>query len=306
MPPYQVEQTSPALPVEAHPASIRAYLALAGGVGCIGFSAIFVKKAATYGDVVAFYRMAIGALVLSPLVLANWRRGSMRLPRGAIWMGLLAGVFFSLDLVTWHTAIMRGTAGMATLLANTAPVWVGLGAWLIFRERLRPTYWLGLFVALGGVVLIMGLDALRGAGFGGGNLLAIAAAIAYACYLLLTQPARARIDNLSYLWLFSLTSAILFLILSLTLGHPLIGLPRQSYLSLIGLGVFSHVGGWLLINYAFGRLRASLVSVTLLGQPLVTTLVAMPVLGEIPTLWHVAGGLITLAGIYLVHRSASE
>jgi len=74
---------------------------------------------------------------------------------------------------------------------------------------------------------------------------------------------------------------------------------------MIGLALFSHLGGWLLITYAFGRLNASVVSVTLLGQPIVATLVAAPILGEVPGFWHITGGLITLAGIYIVHRSAT-
>jgi drug/metabolite transporter (DMT)-like permease len=72
------------------------------------------------------------------------------------------------------------------------------------------------------------------------------------------------------------------------------------------LGLITHMSGWLLINYAFGHLPASLASVTLLAQPIITTLVALPILGETPKPWHIVGGLITLIGIYTVHRSAAN
>lgn len=286
--------------------NVRYYLALGIGILCIGFSAIFVKLANTTGDVVGFYRMGSAALALTVPVAISWRRGRVRLPRKAIGLGLLGGLTFAGDIWLWNTALMMIQAGTATLLGNTAPIWVALGTWLIFREKLRSTYWLGLALALGGAALIIGIDALLGMETSLGNLLGLLTGISYGTYQLVTRCARECIDNLTYTWLFSAVGAFIFLFLSLVLDHPLLGLPTSSYLALLGLGLFSHVGGWLLINYAFGRLRASLVSVTLIGQPIVTALIAMPLLGETPGIWHVIGGLTALTGIYVVYRSAAR
>jgi drug/metabolite transporter (DMT)-like permease len=277
-------------------------LALAVGILCIGFSAIFVKLANTTGDVVGFFRLGIATLVLTIPVWLNWRRGRAKLPRGAIGLGLLGGLTFTADIGMWNTALTMIDAGTATLLGNTAPIWVALGAWFIFREKLHPTYWLGLALALCGAGVIVGLDAFLGMDTGLGNLLGVLTGVSYGAYQLVTQRAREHIDSLTYTWLFSGVGALAFLALSLLLRHPLVGLPTRSYFALLGLGLISHVGGWVLINYAFGHLRASLASVTLLGQPIVTALVAMPLLGEMPGVWHVGGGLMVLAGIYVVHR----
>ena len=298
----------PASPSHTPPPPARAsiYLALAGGIVCIGFSAIFVRFANTTGDVVGFFRLGIAALALSIPAALNWQRGRARIPRRAIWLGLLGGLAFAIDIALWNTAVTKTSASIATLMGNTAPVWVSLGAWLIFREKLRQTYWLGLAVAMGGAGLIMGLDALQGLETNLGNLLALLAGMAYAAYQLITKRARDQIDNLSYMWLFTTSGGLLLLIVSLALGHPLTDLPAKSYLALLALGLFSHMGGWLLINYAVGRLDAALVSVTLLGQPIVTALVALPILGEMPRTWHILGGLVTLIGIYIVHRSAAN
>jgi drug/metabolite transporter (DMT)-like permease len=66
------------------------------------------------------------------------------------------------------------------------------------------------------------------------------------------------------------------------------------------LGILVQFLGWFLINYAQGYIRASVVAPTLLGQPVLTALLAIPLLGETFTLRHIAGGLTVLAGIYLV------
>lgn len=305
MPTYPAQRATSAADGPTGPKT-HAYLALIGGILCIGFSAIFVKLAASTGDVVAFFRLGIATLVMTLPAMVNWRRGKARLPHRALWLGLLGGLTFAADAGLWNTALTMGTAANITLLGNTSPIWVGLGAWLLFRERLRPIYWLGVAIALGGATLIVGWDVLQGAGINLGNVLGMLAGIIYAAYQLITQRARQQIDNLTYTWVFSGTGAIILLIVCLALKHPLTGLPVRSYLAMLGLGLITHTGGWLLINYAFGYLRASLVSVTLLGQPIVTTLVALPILGEAPSWWHVLGGIITLAGIYVVHRSINS
>lgn len=277
---------------------------------CIAFSGIFVRWANTTGDVVGFFRVAIAALVMTPAVLIHRSRGRMRLPRPAIGLGLLAGLLFAIDMGLWATAINMTTVANATLLGNTAPLWVGLAAWLLLGERLGRGYWIGLVVALSGAALIIGLDAYTELQISPedprrliGNLLPVISGVAYAAYQIVTQRARSQIDTLSYSWLFSLSGALILLAVTIVMGHPLTGYQPRQYAAMVGIALVSHVGGWLLLNYALGKLRASLVSVTLLAQPVLSALLAVRLLGETPTEWHIIGGVVTLVGIYLVHRS---
>jgi drug/metabolite transporter (DMT)-like permease len=129
-----------------------AYVALGFDVLCIGLSAIFVKLAGVPGPVSAFYRVFFATLLLAPWWLVRRRP----LPgRRVLLATCLGGVFFAADLALWNSAIMLTDAGVATLLANNAPLWVGLGAWLFFHERLTANFWLGLAVAMIGMVLII-------------------------------------------------------------------------------------------------------------------------------------------------------
>ncbi|MDQ3928056.1 MAG: DMT family transporter, partial [Chloroflexota bacterium] len=76
----------------------------------------------------------------------------------------------------------------------------------------------------------------------------------------------------------------------------------DQYLSLVALALISHVLGWLAINYALGHLPASLTAVTLLLQPVMTALLAVPLLGEGLSLYQAGGGVLVLLGIYIVVR----
>ncbi len=276
-----------------------AYLALAVGVVCIGWSAIFVKFAGIPGPASAFYRMLISGLVLVPWRLA---RGGPWPERRILLLIAIGGAFYALDLALWNTSILLTSAAMATLLANNAPLWVGLGALLFFKERLGRLYWLGLFIALAGMAVLMGLDAVLHLRFRLGELLAIGASVAYATYLLTTQRARVHVDTLTFMTISAVASIAVLWVASLSLRAPLTGYSAKSWWALVGMGLFSQLGGWLAINYALGHLRAAHVSVTLLGQAVVTTVLAMPLLGEFPALHQVVGGLLVLTGIYVVNQ----
>jgi drug/metabolite transporter (DMT)-like permease len=87
-------------------------------------------------------------------------------------------------------------------------------------------------------------------------------------------------------------------------GHALWGFAPGTWLALLALALISQVAGWLAITYALGHLSASVVSPTLLAQPVLTALFAVPLLGEGLSPRQMLGGLVALAGIYLVNRGA--
>jgi len=284
----------------------RVYGALAFGIVCIGMSAIFVKWAGLPGAVSGFYRIAIAVAVLG-LPFARRAAGGRVVRDPRVWaLALLAGVFFAADLAVWNTSLLITSAANATLLGNDAPIVVGLGALLLFRERPRATYWLGLVVALVGMSLIAGWDLLSRSPLGVGDLLAMVAGVSYGGYLLATQRIRAKMDTLSSLLIPGVAGVVLLLAFCLATRQPMWGFSQQSYLALLGVGLVSQVAGWLAINFALGHMPASIVSVTLLGQPIVTALLAVPLLGEALEGHQVIGGLITLAGIFLVNRGVAR
>ena len=289
----------------SHRASlVGVYAALGIGVIGLGFSAIFVRWAEAPGIVSAAYRMGIAvALLALPFLRSLMRTG--KLPGPGVRWALLGGLFFALDVGIWATGVMLSGATNPTLLANVAPVWVGLGALFLFHEKLNRTFWIGLLLGLCGAAVVLGLDSIRGFSLGLGTLLGLAASVFYALYYLATQRGRETLDPLSYSWISAASSAILLILLAVLFGQPLAGYPAKSYLSFLAAGVVTQVLGYLAINYALGHIPASLVAPTLLGQPVATALLAGPLLGERLEPIQVLGGLGVLAGVFLVHRSKS-
>lgn len=296
----------PATSVGTPVSMLRVYGTLVIGLICIGLSAIFTRDAQVPGTVSGMYRVGIAALVLAPLFWRNVRRGKVVRGRRVWLLAAAAGVFFMLDVSIWNTSLFLTNAANATLMANDAPIIVGLVAVLIFRERLRLSYWVGLAVALGGMGIIVGLDVFSGTGLGVGDLLAMLAGFFYAFYMLVIQRVRVYMDTLSSLWISTFMGTLLLIGLNVALGHSLWGFTLSQYAYLFALGLVSQVIGYLAINYALGHLPASVVSPTLLGQPVLTALLAVPLLGEMLEPRQAIGGIVALVGIFLVNRSVNK
>ena len=264
---------------------------------------MFGKWANAPGPVIGFYRIGLATIILFPVFLYRKYKYGVKFPLAILLFPLLGGIFTALDHGTWNSSLRFTSAANATLLGNTAPLWVALFAWLVFRQKLRGLFWVGLLLALGGAVIVLGSDFILHPSIGMGDMLAVAAGVFYAGYFLVTEVGRKKLDTLSYVWMVDLIAAITLLMISLGMNMPLTGYPPQTYLAFLGAALVSQVGGYLSIGYALGHLPASIVSPTLIGQPVVTALLAIPLLGEALRTEQLLGGLFVLAGIYLVHRS---
>lgn len=252
---------------------LRAYLAMGLGVIGMGFSGIFVKWANAPGAVTGFYRMAIALVLLAPIFF-NQQRKRAKIPGRETAVALIAGFFFAGDLIFWNTGILISGVTNPTLMGNTAPLWVGIGALLIFREKLNRTFWMGLLLAIGGAAIILGLDALGDVGLG--TFFGLLAGIFYAGYYLVTQRSRQKLDALSSFWLSAVSSTFFLLLAALLLGQPLTGYPAATYWNFLALALLVQAGGQLAINFALGYLPASIVSPTMLAQPILTAIFAIP------------------------------
>jgi drug/metabolite transporter (DMT)-like permease len=275
------------------------YIVLLFGLLCIGWSAIFVKLADVTGFASAFYRMFFASVAVLPLWLFRKKK---TLDKSSIKIAAFCGVLFACDIAMWNTSIMLSKAAIATLLANLSPVWVGMGAIFLYKEKTKTVFWIGTIVALFGVAVIVGIDKLYHTRLSYGNFLAICASVFYAAYLLTTQKARGTIDTVSFTAISMITSSIVLFIICTVANVPMLEFSQKSWYSLVGLGLISQFLGWLAINWSLGYIKSTSASVSLLSQSVITALIAIPVLGELLTWPEILGSIIVLFGVFLVNR----
>ncbi len=267
---------------------------------------IFVKAIHANGFLVAFWRMAFALLVLTGILLIR-RKNRKRLVLGSDWfLAVAGGVVLTINLCLWCTALNYVPVANVTLLDNTAPLWVGLFGWMFLRHRTGRAYWIGLATALAGAAIMLGFgDGQKGAFILPGNLLGVLCGLTYGSYQLITARVREKMDSLSYTWLMAAIATCLLLpvvFFSGQFGYPL---AERSYILLFLMALTSQVIGYYLINHALGHLPTGAASVSLIGQPVIATALGALLIGEVPSLVKILGGILCLIGIFIVNLYAA-
>ena len=281
------------------------YLALGAGVLCLSLSSFFIHWSEAPGIVTSFYRLSIAAIFLIPFLLWNIIKKKQIINK---WMlfPLAAGVFNAFDHASWSTSIGMTKIATATLVNNIAPLWVALFAGIFFREKLKFGFWIGLLFTLVGAAVVLGNDLIYHPTLGSGDLLALLSSFFYAGYYILTQIGRRKINTITYISLACLSGGLTLFGIAGVQQMPISGYSQTTYLVFLGAALISQVCGYFSMVYALGHLPASVVSPTMIAQPVLTALMAIPIAGQLLSLPQIIGGLVVLAGIFLVNRHQEE
>jgi drug/metabolite transporter (DMT)-like permease len=267
-----------------------------GGIFISGLGPLLVRHSPVDAASTAFWRM----LVAAPIAFWLARR-EPALPLRAKLLAIVAGLLLGADLVLWNRSVLSTTILEATLLVMIYPLLVAIGGYLLWRDRITGRLGLGGGLAFAGLV-VMTIGPVSGQSSVEGNLYALAAALFYAgCILITGRLCRAHSTIAVTAWSF--------------LGAALGALPAAPF-----EGAFqpADVSGWaymmvyggitlvgyLLINRSLGKLPTALVAVLGYGLPVVATVLAIPLMGEVPGLGDLAGAMVVVAGLVLATRPA--
>ena len=279
-----------------------AFAALLAGAAAIAFSPIFVRLSDVSPTASAFWRVA---LAVAPLWL--WVAFAKREPAPVSmpWKPLaLAGLFFAGDLGVWHLSIVYTSVANSTLESNLAPIFVTLGAWVLWRERVTRLFLVALALTLAGAVLLIGPNLGAGRLALLGDALGVLTAVFYAGYMLCVKTATNAASTARIMAIGTTVAAIALLPYALLTSDAMLPQDARGWRVLAGLALVSQVAGQSLIAYGFAHLPASFSSVSLLLQPVLAAIYAWAILGEGMGAAQMAGGVVVLAGIWLARRGS--
>lgn len=269
-------------------------LSLAIGILCISFSPILVKLAEAQPIVSAFYRMLLAWLVLAPYCLMKIK---VKLPVKDLLQALLGGLIFAADIAVWNMSLVITSATISTLVANLAPVWVGLMTYLFFKKKSGRLFWIGTAVAVIGMIVLVWFSNLLHLKINLGLILALAASFLYAIYIMITKSILQRINTLTFMFWSMLASCIFLLIICILQNDNLLHYSPVTWYNFIGMGLICQLTGWITINYAIMHLPATKVAITLLLQTVIAAFLAILFLSEKLEVKEIIGSIIVLAGI---------
>lgn len=301
---------------EAHPSpSIPPMLALAVAILAASTSSIFIRFAQVLAPsmVIATYRIGLASLALWPFAVGYWRDELRSLTRRQVVLILAAGLFLAAHFATWITSLEYTSVASSVVLVATLPLFVALLAPLLLHEPLTRAVAIGLVVSFIGSILVglsdvctisAGLDCpplasfIRGEAMKG-DLLALAGAIAGAGYMMIGRRMRSALPLVPYITLVYSTAALALLPVTILSGYALVGYPIQAYKWFALLALLPQLLAHSTYNWALGYLPAAYVSVTVLGEPVSSILLALVFLDEVPTAIRLIGGTLVLTGIAL-------
>lgn len=277
--------------------------ALLVGATFIALSPIFVRLSDVGPTASAFWRVALAAPLLWPLLLLS--RAAR--PVSISWkLFAAAGLAFAGDLAFWHWSIRFTSVANSTLLANLAAPFVTLAVWIFWRQRPSATFAIGLGAALIGVAMLVRTSLAFSATALLGDAFGVITALFYAAYILAVKELRDRGAATLFVMAVSTTlTAVLLLPVAVASGDALVPATAGGWLVLIGLAWISHCAGQGLIAYSLAHLPAAFSSVSLLFQPVMAAIFAWVLLAEPLAPLQILGGWVVLAGIYLARRGSA-
>jgi drug/metabolite transporter (DMT)-like permease len=273
--------------------------AVAIGVLAVSAAAIFIRLTEAPALTLAFWRNALGALVLVPLAL-YWRE---TFPRGRVLrVGVVSGVALGAHFGFWISSLDYTSVAASVVLVCTQPVFVAILAYLVFGERTSPLSFLGILIALAGTAVIAS-DGSVGSATVYGNALALLGAVAVAVYVLIGRSLRTTgVGVLPYSIVVYASAAATLLPATILGGVPLWGYPGETWFWLWAVTLGPQILGHTVLNWALRYVQAFVISGTILAEPVVSALLAWLVLSEKPGLATLLGGVVVLLGLLLLLR----
>ncbi|MDZ7598604.1 MAG: DMT family transporter [Desulfobacterales bacterium] len=287
----------PSTPESAPPAGAP-LLALGLGVLAVSTGAIFARLADAPALVTAAYRVGLATLVLAPF--AWWRgRGELRALSAGQWrLAILSGFFLALHFATWISSLDYTSVANSVVLVNTNPLWVGLLTPLIAREPIRRAALISILISVVGAVII-GLGDFAGGGRAlWGDALALAGSICAALYLLLGRRLRQRLSLLGYVFICYGSAAVFLWLAVLALGLPVRGFSGVTWGAFWAMALFTQLVGHTCYNWALKWFSAALIAVSLLGEPIGSTILAYILFQEGLSWLKILGAGLILLAIY--------
>ncbi|MCS6882250.1 MAG: DMT family transporter [Oscillochloridaceae bacterium] len=287
------------------------YIVLFAGVLIVSTASILIRYAQAAGAPslsIAAWRLALAALLLTPLAWLRAGPELRALRRRDLLLGVASGTFLAMHFASWISSLAYTSVASSVALVSTNPLWVGLASLLFFRERLGWRALLGIAATFTGTVFIGLSDQMSSSAPAPalGNALALAGAITVSGYLLIGRDLRRRLSVLAYIYVVYSTAAVVLVFWALAARQPLAGFPPYVYLLLLGLAIGPQLLGHTAFNYALSSLSATFIAVAILGEPVGSALLAFVVFGERFAPLQLAGFVLLLAGIFIASQEEAR
>jgi drug/metabolite transporter (DMT)-like permease len=262
----------------------------------ISFSAIFVKWSNAPASILSMYRMLFASMLMIPIVWRN--RGEFKkIVKKDWWLLFFSGSFLALHFVLWFGSLKLTTVASSTIILSLQPLVSLVGGFFLFKERTTLPALMTMGIAIVGAAMIGWGDWALSKQAISGDFLSFFSVIAVVGYLLIGQNVVKKVLHWIYSFCVFFFASIILVIYNLCTGVAFGGYRAQEwgiFLLLAIVPTFSHVINNWLLNYV----NATTISMSILGEPVGATILAVLLLGERLVGWQIVGGILVLFGVF--------
>ena len=297
-------------------------LGLTIGVLASSTASIFIRFAqeGAASLVIAAYRVGIATLILGLILMLRKDVSISELKGSNRQLAAGAGAFLAVHFATWVSSLEYTTVASSVVLVSTSSLFVALLSPALLKEPINPRIKYALALSFIGTLVIaisdaclsfnefqcppiqsiLGGDAIKG------DFLALIGAISGAGYILIGRKVRGQTSLLPYITFVYGIAAIFLALFAALAGHQMSGFSPNVYIWFLLLAIFPQLVGHSSINWALRFLTAAFVSITLLGEPIGSSLLAFFILGEKPGWLMMIGSAFILIGIIIASFRAGQ
>lgn len=278
---------------------ISHYIFLFLGVLAVSTSAIFVKLSTAPAAIIATYRLVISTIIIFPVLLINKKYlleiKNLKLKQ---WVAMVAaGLFLAIHYILWFESLRFTSVASSTVLVTMQPLFAFIGSYFLFGERLKKSAIFGGLLSIFGSCVIGWGDFQIGGTALIGDILALLGAAVITVHFLIGQHMRKKVSLITYVFICYLSSSLFLLGYSIILKYPLIDYPKSDWLWFFCLALISTILGQTILNWLIKWLNTSTISMSILGEPVGTCILAYFILKQVISYNQILGAVIILIGI---------
>ncbi len=276
-----------------------AYAGVGVAVVAVSFSAILIRWSDADFLAIAAGRMVLSTLLLAPFALIMYRAELFSLERRDVAIMVGIGAVLATHFSLWIASLELTSVASSVVLVTAHPILVGLVGHFFMDERLSRLNAIGIALGLLGVIILTRGDADAGGDTLLGDLLAFLGGVAAGVYILAGRRTRQRISLPVYAFLVYASCALFLLVAVVVTGTELFTLPADEWWLFLMMALGPSILGHTMYNWTLRYVPASVVSVSLLGEPVGSSILAALLLSEVPPEFTMIGGAVILVGIVM-------
>ncbi len=261
------------------------------GIIAISFSSIFVKWSAAPVSIQGMYRLFFTVLLMLPFIRRHLPEIKLITLKQWLMLGS-SGLFLALHFLLWMGSLKLTSVSSSTIILSLEPVFIVLGAYLVYKERTSSFAMLGMGVAMVGAAFIGWGDVGVSQTNLIGDVLSILGTLAVAVHMLIGKKMVSQLSSFVYSFVVFASAAFVFAIYNAARGISFTDYPNRDYGIFLLLAVIPTVFGHLLFNWLMQYVSVTTISMSVLGEPVGASILAFLLLGEQMSWFQMIGGML--------------